>query len=171
MSDLMFSLPDHDATEPAPSPTLRTLLAGGFAAVDCRQRRAMEELLAAPDGARMHRIMPGCGAGRDMDRAEIELAGGKVDLVLLDLDGSVHALLGMIERLRASACDNVVFIGIMPPTAEPPERLYLSSVMDAVVEGPLRPGSLHRALTEVLDDPELHDSSPHWIMAGSMTRH
>lgn len=171
MSDLILGPIDGDAVEPGRNPALRTLLAGDFAAANCRQCRSVGELPGAPDGARLHWITPGFGLDGAVDRAEVELAEGRVDLVLLDLDGSVRALLDVVERLRASACDHVVFIGVLPLAAEPPERLYLSAVMDAVVDAPLRAGSLHRAIADALESAGLQDSSKRLMMAGPPTRH
>ena len=130
--------------------TVRTLLAGPFAASDNDDRAMIADTLAEPAGGWRHNLVPLCGDDEPGLVAEATLAAGGADLVLLDLDGPVPTLLALIERLRAAASESVAFIGIMPSGASRSARLYLSAVLDGVVPGPLRAASLHWALTDAL---------------------
>ena len=114
-----------------------------------------------------------CSQADPVEQAERQLAHDAVDLVLLDLSGPVGAMLSLVGRLRAAAADGVVFIGIMPWWMEEASRVYLSAVVNEVIEAPLRPDSVHRVIGEILRDASglrgISLCAPSAI--GTMTRH
>ncbi len=179
MPDLAFDLSrDGDLPErPGGGAAFRTLLVGEFETPECRDRLLPEMLLAIPAGGRSHRVLP---SRPESDRAEAdlvgqaerELAGDAVDIVLLDLNGAVGAVLSLVERLRAAAGEDVVFVGILPRQADAAARRYLPAVVDEVVDGPLRAVSLHHAISNaLLVASDFHGSLPGSPGAGHATRH
>ncbi len=107
-------------------------------------------MLATRTGRRAHHILPGCRALCQIEQAETQLASYAVDIVVLDLDGPVEAMLSLVERLRRAAGQGVIFVGILARHATAAARLYLSAVVDGVVDDPMRAGSLHRAIADAL---------------------
>ena len=130
-------------------PVVRTLLAGSFGADGC-DRPMIAGMLAEQGCGCLHRLVPGCLDDDHVSLTEATLAADGADLVLLDLDGPVDAVLALAGRLRAAASESVAFIGIMPRDASEISALYLSAVMDAVVDEPLRAASLHRTVADAL---------------------
>ena len=152
---------------------LRTLLVGRFADPEQCDRRTLEALLSGlpGDGARGLRLE--CGTLDPVEQAETQLAHDAVDVVLLDLNGPVAVMLSLVGRLRAAAGAGVVFIGILPWRTDCVARLYLSAVVDEVIDEPLRPSSVHRVVVEALrvgpGAPGIFFCPPRSI--GSTTRH
>ncbi len=140
------------AEQPRNVRAYRTLLAGSFAAADGPGRLLLEGMLATRAGSRAHHIVPGCRERCEIEQAETQLARDAVDIVVLDLNGSVEATLSRVRRLRAVASQSVIFVGILSHHATAAARLYLSAVVDEVVDGPLRAGNLHRAIADALQD-------------------
>lgn len=133
-------------------PAFRTLLAGSFASADGPGRLLLEEMLARHAGGRAHHVLPGCRERCQIEQAETQLAHDAVDIVVLDLDGSIEGVLCLVKRLRAAAGQGVIFVGILARHATVAARVYLSAVVDEVVDAPLRAGSLHRAIADALQD-------------------
>ena len=133
-------------------PAFRTLLAGSFGAADGPDRLLLEGMLASRAGGRAHHVLPGCRERCQIEQAETQLARDAVDIVVLDLDGPIEAVLCLVKRLRAAAGQGVIFVGILARHATAAARIYLSAVVDEVVDAPLRAGSLHRAIADALQD-------------------
>ncbi len=152
---------------------LRTLLVGRFAEPERCDRQTLEALLAVSPDTPVPGMRFGSAALDPVEQAETQLARDAVDVVLLDLDGPVGAVLSMVGRLRAAAGAGVVFIGLMPWRTKGVARLYLSAVVDEVIDEPLRPGSVHRIVAEALrvapSAPGIFFCPPRSI--GSPTRH
>ena len=142
---------DESAERFRARPVVRTLLAGSFAHSEYRGRPVIEEMLAAAEQSWRLRMLPECCDDCSASEAEDALAAEGAHLVLLDLDGPVCAVLALVGRLRAAAGENVAFVGLLPPTASVAARLYLPAVVDAVVHGPFRAASLHRAVADALE--------------------
>ena len=142
---------DHAGERPNGS-AFRTMLAGRFASPDGPGRRLVEGMLENSAMGRQHHVLPGCRERCEIEQAEAQLACDAVDIVVLDLDGPVEAVLCLVKRLRAAAGQGVVFIGIQARHATDAACLYLSAVVDAVVDGPLWAGSLHGAIADALQD-------------------
>ena len=90
------------------------------------------------------------------------LAADPFDVVLLDLAGSVPALLDLIGRLRATLRPGVAFVGILPAMVDPVARIYLSAVVDALVDEPASGTGLIDAVWDALaerDDSGFLDGS------------
>ena len=132
-------------------PAFRTLLAGDLAAFGCQGRRRIEGMLATASGGRPHQVLPGCRDGCPIEQAEAQLGRDAVDIVVLDLDGPIEIVLSLVKRLRAAAGDGVVFVGIHARHATVAARLYLSAVVDEVVEAQSRACGLHRAIADALE--------------------
>ena len=172
MTDLALDLVrDGETHRPHHCPAFRTLLAGAFAAPSSGNRSILEGLLRTGAALRAHRLLP-VHCDRDLDeQAEQQLASDAVDIVLLDLDGPLLAVLSLIGRLRAAAGAGVVFIGILPPHASAEPSLYLGAVLDAVVDA-TRPDALHRAITEALQAAAEFVGVGYGVIAtGRATRH
>jgi len=125
----------------------RTVLAGRFSHPD---RTTIGTLLTAGTGSRKHLVAPAdlepCLDGQAMHL----LLQDAVDVVLLDLDGQIGAMLSLVGKLRAAAHAQVVFVGILPSEAGSRASQYLSAVVDSVVELPLSACRLHAAIAEAL---------------------
>lgn len=148
----------------------RTLLAGDFAASDCGERIMLEALLAATPGGRVHEVLPEGPDGCPIVQAEVQLAREAVDIVLLDLNGPVEAMLSLVGCLRAAAGGGVAFVGVLTGEANSIARLYLSAAVDEVVERPLRADSLHRAIADALE-AAADQADLGGLMATGGTRH
>ena len=117
-------------------------------------------------------------SSRDADRNEFRmfaelrarLSGDAVDLVLVDLTGAVATLLDLIDRLRATAGPKVVFVGILPSGIDPVARLYLSAVMDIVVESSKLDAGRDSVITRAIE-AELHADAGSVAVAKRATLH
>lgn len=128
---------------------VRTLLVGEFEQQNGCNRLMLEAMLTkSPD--QVCGNPAGCSDLDPVEHAETQLAHGAVDIVLLDLDGPVGVILSLVGRLRAAAGERVVFIGILPWHVDDRARLYLSAVVDEVIDEPLRPTSVWRVVAEAL---------------------
>ncbi|WP_428393915.1 hypothetical protein [Lichenicoccus sp.] len=98
-------------------------------------------------------------------------AADPVDVVLLDLAGSVPVLLDLIGRLRATLRPDVAFVGILPAAVDPVARIYLSAVVDALVDEPASGTNLIDAVRDALAEREGMDLLEGRTMSLVQTRH
>ncbi len=105
----------------------RVLLAGRFAQPGCLDRSFIEALIGDE-----HDVLPEPAALRPADRGR--LPTNAADLVVVDLSGTVSAVLELIAHLRL-AVDNpgVPLLGVMPDDIDPRHELYLAAVVDETV--------------------------------------
>ncbi len=78
--------------------------------------------------------------------------GRSVDVALIDLRGEVRPLLALIHRFRTKADPGLVLVGLMPAEMDPVARLYLSAVLDVVVDAMTCPGRLKEAILAAIED-------------------
>ena len=151
----MFQLTLGSACETGPArcgsaAPLRTVLLGGFDMAEGGDRAMLRALPATASGKREQDMRDVRPEVDPVEQAETQLAHDAVDLVLLDLSGPVGVMLSLVGRLRAAAGQDVVFIGIMPWQVDDASRVYLSAVVDEVIDAPLQPDGVPRAVAELL---------------------
>ena len=149
----------------------RILLAGRFARPGCLDRDLIEALIGDE-----HDILPEpAGMPKPAGRSVLAARDG-ADLVVVDLSGSVAAVLELVARLRlASDGAQVPLLGVMPSGIDARSEIYLAAVVDETVShaqmAERLPSAVRRATRDgawAADDEGLH---PWQGKVATATRH